>query len=113
MTADVEDEFIVAQANEPLDDKGRFKNSKVHARYRDEFLEVDSSKADYMDDSPKMLVSVATAMIPFLENDEVANATRRWPFSAFLDPANRGRLLSLMLQPRVHTDPQGNPLDGD
>ena len=50
---------------------------------------------------------------PFLENDEVANATRRRPFSAFLDPANRGRLLSLMLQPRVHTDPQGNPLDGD
>ncbi len=74
MTADVEDEFIVAQANEPLDDKGRFKNSKVHARYRDEFLEVDSSKADYMDVSPKMVVSVATAMIPFLENDDANRA---------------------------------------
>lgn len=55
----------------------------------------------------------ATRNDPFLENDEVANATRRRPFSVFLDPANRSRLLSLMLQPRVHTDPQGNPIDGD
>lgn len=55
----------------------------------------------------------ATRDDPFLENDETARATRRRPFSAFLDPANRGRLLSLMLQPRVHTDPQGNPIDGD
>jgi DNA-directed RNA polymerase subunit beta len=74
MTADMEDEFIVAQANEPLDDKGRFKNAKVNARYRDEFLEVDASKADYMDVSPKMVVSVATAMIPFLENDDANRA---------------------------------------
>lgn len=55
----------------------------------------------------------ATRDDPFLENDEVANATRRRPFSAFLDRANRSRLLSLMLQPRIHTDPQGNPIDGD
>ena len=74
MTADVEDNYIVAQANEPLDEKGRFVNSKVTARFRDEFLEVNASDADYMDVSPKMLVSVATAMIPFLENDDANRA---------------------------------------
>jgi len=74
MTADVEDDYIVAQANEPLDEKGHFKNTKVNARYRDEFLEVEASKADYMDVSPKMVVSVATAMIPFLENDDANRA---------------------------------------
>ncbi len=74
MTADVEDNYTVAQANEPLDEKGRFVNSKVTARYRDEFLEVNASDADYMDVSPKMLVSVATAMIPFLENDDANRA---------------------------------------
>ena len=74
MTADVEDNYIVAQANEPLDEKGRFVNSKVTARHRDEFLEVNASDADYMDVSPKMLVSVATAMIPFLENDDANRA---------------------------------------
>ena len=74
MTADVEDNYIVAQANEPLDEKGRFVNSKVTARCRDEFLEVNASDADYMDVSPKMLVSVATAMIPFLENDDANRA---------------------------------------
>ncbi len=74
MTADFEDEYIVAQANEPLDEKGRFKNPKVNARYRDEFLEVEASKTDYMDVSPKMVVSVATAMIPFLENDDANRA---------------------------------------
>ena len=74
MTADVEDNYTVAQANEPLDEKGRFVNSKVTARHRDEFLEVNASDADYMDVSPKMLVSVATAMIPFLENDDANRA---------------------------------------
>ena len=74
MTADVEDNYTVAQANEPLDEKGRFVNAKVTARHRDEFLEVNASDADYMDVSPKMLVSVATAMIPFLENDDANRA---------------------------------------
>ncbi len=74
MTADVEDEFIVAQANEPLDENGRFMRKKINTRYRDEFLEIDSSRADYMDVSPRMVVSVATAMIPFLENDDANRA---------------------------------------
>ena len=74
MTADEEDEYVVAQANEPLDETGRFANPKVNARFRDEFLEVESSRADYMDVSPKMVVSVATAMIPFLENDDTNRA---------------------------------------
>ena len=74
MTADEEDEYIVAQANEPLDENGYFINKKVNARYRDGFQEVESSRADYMDVSPKMVVSVATAMIPFLENDDTNRA---------------------------------------
>ena len=74
MTADQEDEFIVAQANEPLDEDGRFMRRKVMARYRDEFREIDNSKVSFMDVSPKMLVSVATAMIPFLENDDANRA---------------------------------------
>ena len=69
MTADQEDEFIVAQANEPLDEEGHFLHAKVSGRHRDEFVEVEASRADYMDISPRMVVSVATAMIPFLEND--------------------------------------------
>ncbi len=74
MTADVEDNYTVAQANTPLDEKGRFINSKVTARYRDNFVEISPSEADYMDVSPKMVVSVATAMIPFLENDDANRA---------------------------------------
>ncbi len=74
MTADVEDEFRVAQANEPLDENGRFVNSKVMIRYRGDFQEVENSIADYMDVSPRMVVSVATAMIPFLENDDANRA---------------------------------------
>ena len=74
MTADEEDEFIVAQANEPLDEEGRFVRRKVMARYRDEFHEIDNSRVSFMDVSPKMLVSVATAMIPFLENDDANRA---------------------------------------
>ncbi|MBR7132524.1 MAG: DNA-directed RNA polymerase subunit beta [Clostridia bacterium] len=74
MTADEEDDFIVAQANEPLDENGYFVRKKVSARYRDGFQEVEVSNAEYMDVSPKMVVSVATAMIPFLENDDTNRA---------------------------------------
>ena len=74
MTADVEDEYKVAQANSPIDEKGHFLNSKVIIRERGDFREVPASEADYMDVSPRMLVSVATAMIPFLENDDANRA---------------------------------------
>ena len=74
MTADVEDEYTVAQANEPLDEEGHFIRRKVNARHRDEFLEIEPSRVDYMDVSPKMVVSVATALIPFLENDDANRA---------------------------------------
>ncbi len=74
MPADMEDEFIVAQANEPLDENGRFARNRVNARHRSDFLEIESDKIDYMDVSPKMVVSVATAMIPFLENDDANRA---------------------------------------
>ncbi len=74
MTADVEDDYIVAQANEPLDENGMFVHERVNARYRDGFLEIDRMKVDYMDVSPKMVVSVATSMIPFLENDDANRA---------------------------------------
>ena len=74
MPADMEDDFIVAQANEPLDEKNRFARSKVTTRHRGEFKEEDPSVVDYMDVSPKMVVSVATAMIPFLENDDANRA---------------------------------------
>ncbi|MFV0352907.1 MAG: DNA-directed RNA polymerase subunit beta [Oscillospiraceae bacterium] len=74
MPADMEDEYVVAQANEPLDEEGRFARERVAARYRDLILEVEREKADYMDVSPKMVVSVATAMIPFLENDDANRA---------------------------------------
>ena len=74
MTADVEDNYIVAQANEPLDENGRFVNKNVTARYRDKIMEVEASRIDYMDVSPKQIVSVATAMIPFLENDDANRA---------------------------------------
>ncbi len=74
MTADVEDNYIVAQANEPLDENNRFRNARVNARHRDEFLDIETNRVDYMDVSPKMVVSVATAMIPFLENDDANRA---------------------------------------
>lgn len=74
LTADEEDDYIVAQANEPLDEEGHFINAKVNGRYRDEFVEIESNRADLMDVSPKMVVSVATAMIPFLENDDANRA---------------------------------------
>ncbi|MBR5544752.1 MAG: DNA-directed RNA polymerase subunit beta [Clostridia bacterium] len=74
MTADVEDNYTVAQANTPIDENGKFINAKLTARYRDNFVEIAPSEADYMDVSPKMVVSVATAMIPFLENDDANRA---------------------------------------
>ena len=74
MTAVTEDEFVIAQANEPLDEEGRFIDKKVSARYRDEILEVPGSRIDYMDISPRQLVSVVTACIPFLENDDANRA---------------------------------------
>ncbi len=74
MTADLEDEFIIAQANEPLDDEGHFMDKRVSARFRDEILEVPGNEIDYMDVSPRQLVSVVTACIPFLENDDANRA---------------------------------------
>ena len=74
MTADVEDEYTVVQANEKLDEENKFVRKKVNARHRDEFLEIDPARADYMDVSPKMVVSVATSLIPFLENDDANRA---------------------------------------
>jgi DNA-directed RNA polymerase subunit beta len=74
MTADTEDEFVIAQANEPLDENNRFIDKKVSARFRDEILEVPANEIDYMDVSPKQLVSVVTACIPFLENDDANRA---------------------------------------
>ncbi len=74
MTADVEDRYIVAQANEPLDEEMRFVRPRVNARFRDAILETARESVDFMDVSPKMLVSVATSMIPFLENDDANRA---------------------------------------
>ena len=74
MTADTEDNFIVAQANEPLTEDGKFARPRVNARYREQILECEREKVDFMDISPKMVVSVATSMIPFLENDDANRA---------------------------------------
>ena len=74
MTADVEDEFYVAQATEPVDENGCFTNRRVACRHRNEIVEVDAERVDYVDVSPKMMVSVATAMIPFLQNDDANRA---------------------------------------
>ena len=74
MTADVEDNYVVAQANEPLDEENRFARPRVNARHLDQILEIERERVDFMDVSPKMVVSVATAMIPFLENDDANRA---------------------------------------
>ena len=74
MTADEEDGHIIAQASEPLDKNGKFVNKKIKVRYLDEIIEVESDKVDYVDVSPKQLVSVAAAMIPFLEHDDANRA---------------------------------------
>ena len=74
MMADTEDDFIIAQANEPLDENGCIAAPRVTCRVRDEIVEVPRERVDYIDVSPKMMVSVATAMIPFLENDDANRA---------------------------------------
>ena len=74
LTADQEDRFIVAQASEPRDENGCLVNARVTCRHRDEIIEVDRERVDYIDVSPRMMVSVATAMIPFLENDDANRA---------------------------------------
>ena len=74
MTADVEDNYMVAQANEPLTEDNKFARPKVNGRHRDQIMEIDRENIDFMDVSPKMVVSVATAMIPFLENDDANRA---------------------------------------
>ncbi|NLB28700.1 MAG: DNA-directed RNA polymerase subunit beta, partial [Clostridiales bacterium] len=74
LTADMEDEFIVAQATEPLDKKNRFVSERVTCRHRDEIIEVERERVDFVDISPMMMVSIATAMIPFLENDDANRA---------------------------------------
>ncbi len=70
MSADVEDSYIIAQASEPMNDKGEFINDRIRVRYKNEIIEVDKDKVQYVDVSPKQLVSVAAAMIPFLEHDD-------------------------------------------
>ena len=74
LMADEEDRYVVAQANEPLDAEGHFVNSKVVCRFRDEFIQVEPERVDYMDVSPRQVVSVGAAMIPFLENDDASRA---------------------------------------
>ena len=74
MTADVEDDYYVAQASEPLDAEGRLANARVTCRHRDEIISVERSMIDYVDVSPKMMTSIATAFIPFLENDDANRA---------------------------------------
>ena len=74
MTADVEDRYIVAQASEPVDENGCLINDRITCRHRDEIVEVDRDRVDYIDISPRMMVSIATAMIPFLENDDANRA---------------------------------------
>ena len=74
MTADVEDRFIIAQANEPLNDDGYFLGDRVTARAKDDVLSIAPNQVDYMDVSPKQVVSIATALIPFLENDDANRA---------------------------------------
>ena len=74
MSADVEDNYIIAQASEPVDEEGKFVNPRVRVRFKNEVIEVDSDKVQYVDVSPKQLVSVAAAMIPFLEHDDAKRA---------------------------------------
>ncbi len=74
MSADVEDNYIIAQASEPVDENGKFINNRVRVRRQNEVIEVESDKVQYVDVSPKQLVSVAAAMIPFLEHDDAKRA---------------------------------------
>ena len=74
MTADVEDDYYVAQAKEPVDEEGHFVNQRVTCRHRDEIISVEREMIDYVDVSPRMMTSIATAFIPFLENDDANRA---------------------------------------
>jgi len=74
MTADVEDDYYVGQANEPLDEMGRLANKRITCRHRNEIIEVDSEMIDYIDVSPRMMISIATSFIPFLQNDDANRA---------------------------------------
>ena len=74
MSADVEDNYIIAQASEPLDEEGRLQNKRVRVRFKNEIIEVDRDRVQYVDVSPKQLVSIAAAMIPFLEHDDAKRA---------------------------------------
>jgi len=74
MTADVEDDYYIAQANEPVDENGVLTNARISCRHRNEIIEVDRNMIDYIDVSPKMMVSVATSFIPFLQNDDANRA---------------------------------------
>ena len=74
MTADVEDDYYVGQANEPLDEQGRLANARVTCRHRNEIIEVDREMIDYIDVSPRMMISIATSFIPFLQNDDANRA---------------------------------------
>ena len=74
MSADVEDNYIIAQAAEPVDKDGKFVNKRIRVRFKNEVIEVDSDKVQYVDVSPKQLVSIAAAMIPFLEHDDAKRA---------------------------------------
>ena len=74
MTADVEDDYYVGQANEPLDEEGRLANARITCRHRNEIIEVDREMIDYIDVSPRMMISIATSFIPFLQNDDANRA---------------------------------------
>ena len=74
MSADVEDNYIIAQASEPMDENGEFINDRIRVRYRNEIIEVEKNRVQYIDVSPKQLVSIAAAMIPFLEHDDAKRA---------------------------------------
>ncbi len=74
MTADIEDQYTVAEATEPVDEDNNLINTRIACRHRDEIIEVDRERVDYVDISPRMMVSIATAMIPFLENDDANRA---------------------------------------
>ena len=74
MTADVEDDYYIGQASEPLDENGCLKNERITCRHRNEIIEVDRSVIDYIDVSPRMMISIATSFIPFLQNDDANRA---------------------------------------
>jgi len=74
LTADQEESYLIAQANNPIDDDGVFQTEQITVRHLGDFIEVEPNRASYMDVSPKQLVSVASSLIPFLENDDANRA---------------------------------------